>query len=258
MSLPHSASRTSSTNRASISLNRRLDHRLLGYAAAATAAGVGTMALVQPSHAEVVYTPTNQLIKLNTTLSLDLNNDGVTDFFIRNLYEVCVETSARKECSNFIDQSLQVTPAALNGVGAGPRWAPALPAGQKVGPGGRFAAVGTMEFCNTSLSRGPYSSGPWRNKKDRYLALAISIDGEMHYGWARLSVGMNKPCKVEAVLTGYAYETVAGKPILTGATSDNDKVAGEGHSNLTIGAMALGSAGLVAWRRDEEATQERM
>ncbi|HTC48419.1 MAG TPA: hypothetical protein VK722_13930 [Candidatus Aquilonibacter sp.] len=258
MSLPHSASRISRTNRSPISLNPRVDHRLLGYAAAATAAGVGTMALAQPSQAEVVYTPTNQVIKLNTTLSLDLNNDGVTDFFIRNLYEVCIETSGRKECSNFIDQSLQVTPVSPNGVGAGPRWAPPLPAGEKVGLGDRFAAVGSMEFCNTSVGRGPYSSGPWRNKKDRYLALEISIDGEMHYGWARLSVGISKPCKVEAVLTGYAYETVPGKPILTGATSDTDKAASENRSNFTIGALALGSAGLVAWRRDEEAAQVRM
>lgn len=255
MSLPHSASRTSRINRALILLNRRLDHRLLGYAAAATAAGVGTMALSQPSQAEVVYTPTNQQIKLGTTLSLDLNNDGVTDFFIRNLYAVCIETSARKECSNFIDQSLQVAPVSPNGVGAGPRWAPALPAGEKVGLGDRFAAVGSMEFCTTSRSSVPISGGPWRNKKDRYLALAISIDGEMHYGWARFSVGLSKPCKVEAVLTGYAYETVAGKPILTGATSDTNQAASESRSNFTIGALALGSAGLVAWQRDEEAAQ---
>ena len=185
MSQPVLPQRASRTSRLKSSLSSGIDGKLLSYAAAASAAGVGMLAIAQPAQAEVVYTPTNQLIKLNTTLSLDLNNDGITDFFIDNVYEVCTETGGRLECSGFTFQNLEVTPAALNGVGAGSGVAPALAAGQKVGPGDKFAAFGAMENCSTSVGRGPYSGGPWRNKKDRYLALSISIDGETH-----LTVGL--------------------------------------------------------------------
>ena len=102
MSLPQSPKRTSGRNRLPVSLSHILDQKLLGYVAAASAAGVGLVALAKPSQAEVVYTPTNQLIKPFATLDLDLNNDGVTDFVIQNVYAVCIETSERKECSSFI------------------------------------------------------------------------------------------------------------------------------------------------------------
>jgi hypothetical protein len=212
------------------------------------------VALAKPSQAEVVYTPTNQLIKPFATLDLDLNNDGVTDFVIQNVYAVCIETSERKECSSFINQVLRVQPTAENGVAAASHWTPPLPPNQKVGPEGKFNGLSAaMESCNTSLGRGPYSAGPWRFKKDRYLGLEISIDGQTHYGWARLSVSLNKkPCKIGAILTGYAYETVAGKPILTGATSDNTNASSEGRPNSTLGTLAIGSARLEASRPEDE------
>ncbi len=59
-------------------LSPKLDRRLLGYAAAASAAGVGMMVLAPSSLAEVVYTPANQTV--NGSLAIDLNNDGITDF----------------------------------------------------------------------------------------------------------------------------------------------------------------------------------
>jgi hypothetical protein len=69
-----------------------------------------------------------------------------------------------------------------------------------------------------------------------------------------LSVSINKkPCRVEAVLTGYAYETVAGKPIITGATSANEEASGQTLPNATLGALALGSTGVVARRQEESA-----
>src|ERR1700734_1331616 len=48
----------------------------------ALAAVVCLLALIQPSVAEIVYTPVNVKIGLNQTYDLDLNNDGVTDFTI--------------------------------------------------------------------------------------------------------------------------------------------------------------------------------
>lgn len=54
-----------------------------------------------------------------------------------------------------------------------------------------------------------------------YLGLMFQIDGETHYGWALLSVGVvpNK-AKPQVLVTpyGYAYETTPGVPINAGQT----------------------------------------
>jgi len=64
---------------------------------------------------------------------------------------------------------------------------------------------------------------------------------------------MRNECKMIAVLTGYAYETVPHKAITAGKTSGTDEVGSEKRPDATLGALALGSAGFVAWRREEDA-----
>jgi hypothetical protein len=259
MSLSKSPRRASRKNRFPISLSHRLDHKLLGYAAAASAAGVGMMALVQTSQAEVVYTPTQQTIKVRGTLAIDLNNDGVTDFTFYNAFSSCNSQPPSKfaggppECSEHSREFLSLRPNGLNGVVGGSRWQSALPAGKKVGLGDNFGAFGLMAYCGTLFGPPPFSSGPWRNVKNLYLGLAFSIDGQTHYGWARVTVTV-KPgtCKATVGLSGYAYETVPGKAIPTGKTLGTDEVSEAGRPEATLGALALGSAGLVAWRREEE------
>lgn len=89
--------------------------------------------------------------------------------------------------------------------------------------------------------------------RNRYLGLAFSIDGQTHYGWARVSViDAKRQCRQTVVLISYAYETEPGKPILTGKTSGTDEAEAAETPQATLGALALGSAGLVAWGRDEE------
>src|SRR5579863_6017093 len=70
--------------RDSVFLNPRLEKNVLAYAAAASAAGVGVLALAPPAAAKVVYTKANQLISPNNIFNLDLNHDGKTDFVIDN------------------------------------------------------------------------------------------------------------------------------------------------------------------------------
>jgi hypothetical protein len=87
-------------------------------------------------------------------------------------------------------------------------------------------------------SRGQrYYRGSWENGgkgvKARYLGLMFHIKGKIHYGWARLSF----PNPQGATLTGYAYETIAGKPIVTGRTT---MVEDDGVPALTLGGLALG------------------
>jgi hypothetical protein len=102
----------------------------------------------------------------------------------------------------------------------------------------------------------------------RYLGLKFIIKGKIHYGWARLHVHWHAP-HISATLTGYAYETIANKPIITGkptGTDDVEKYDPDSGAFLTdpipdtpqpasLGMLALGAEGVPLWRRKESALQ---
>src|ERR1022692_4014441 len=62
-------------------LKPTLDNHLMAYVAAASAAGVTTLALAQSAAAKIVYTPAN--IDVGSSYALDLNHDGIADFTLR-------------------------------------------------------------------------------------------------------------------------------------------------------------------------------
>jgi hypothetical protein len=94
------------------------------------------------------------------------------------------------------------------------------------------------------------------NVQNRYLGLKLIIDGSAHYGWARLSVTKFG----QAVLTGYAYETIPGKPILEGHTFGPEEADSFAPAELqdptpqpaNLGVLALGAPALAVWRREED------
>src|SRR5579864_3478767 len=62
-------------------LSESLHKQLSAYALAASAAGVGMLALAQPAEARVIYTPAHHKITIvHHHYKLDLNHDRVTDF----------------------------------------------------------------------------------------------------------------------------------------------------------------------------------
>jgi hypothetical protein len=92
--------------------------------------------------------------------------------------------------------------------------------------------------------------------------LKFKIKGKTHYGWARLTV-TDKNTVITATLTGYAYETIPNKPILTGKTRGLDDDYQPTPASLkthtskptTLGALALGAPGLAIWKREEPAAR---
>jgi hypothetical protein len=64
------------------------------------------------------------------------------------------------------------------------------------------------------------------------------------YGWVRIKMGTNFPIDNDFWLVDYAYAD-PGEPIRAGQTSSNDVVPIEG----SLGGLALGAAGLLAWRK---------
>ena len=106
---------------------------------------------------------------------------------------------------------------------------------------------------------GQSAHGNWVNVTNGYLGLQFQIDRKTHYGWARFSVKVLKTSlRIQAVLTGYAYEDVPNTPIIAGRTSGTD--AEEMPQSLNapaaeptmLGMLAMGSSGLSMWRRESE------
>jgi hypothetical protein len=58
-------------------LSHSVHKRLNSYALAASAAGVGALALAQPAEAKIIYTPAHKTLHNGEGFYLDLNHDGL-------------------------------------------------------------------------------------------------------------------------------------------------------------------------------------
>jgi hypothetical protein len=254
-------------------LSTSLQHRLGTYVLAAGAAGVSVLALTTPSEAEIVYTSANEIIGRNGSYKLDLNHDGIIDFIL-------VEHAASTGVGTF--QRLSVEAANGNGVNCivssfcistyiyAAAWEP----GTEIGVSPLYGWIhSSAPMAQEQLLRrggSVFYYWPWANISDRYLGLKFKINGQTHYGWARLTVkfhgGLPKNRTWEAHLTGYAYETIAGKSIIAGKTqgASNDNRDDENTSGASfrpglpelkhfaaLGTLALGASGIPLWRREE-------
>jgi hypothetical protein len=103
--------------------------------------------------------------------------------------------------------------------------------------------------------------GPWFNLNGRpaYLGIRFLINENTHFAWARVCVSHSADKDYKVTVTGYAYETIPGKPIIAGATKgpeDAEPTAALSSGipePVTLGALALGAPGLSIWRRRESA-----
>jgi hypothetical protein len=242
-------------------IGARLDKNLLAYTLAASAAGVGMLALAEPAEARIVATPVNIPIPVNGGIvQFDINHDGIPDFGLSvNFYQF-----ARNPPMGNFSSLVRVVPAqAENEV-----WdvfsdrnecAAAVHAGEPIGGARRFrAGPQIMLEAAGSYTRGRSSHCPWHGAHPPYLGLKFMIDGQVHYGWAQVMVAVRA-----TVLTGFAYETIPNKPIPAGATSDADEsnirasaaaFASPSAQPASLGMLAIGSSGLVAWRKRERRT----
>jgi hypothetical protein len=95
--------------------------------------------------------------------------------------------------------------------------------------------------------------------------LKFTIKGKTHFGWARLNLTFTSKHLIDAVLTGYAYETIPGKAIVAGQTKGPDdssiaptaSLAVPAREPATLGKLALGAPALSIWRREELAGAAR-
>jgi hypothetical protein len=236
----------SSGPRKTANLSQSVQQHLNMYALAASAAGVGMLALAQPVEARIVYTRTHHVIGADQSYKLDLNSDGsVTDFSIE-------ETSS---CGDWCGFNLAARAVAGNAVVGNNYHASALTPGANIGPKQPFSGLLMAHYTNGFGSH----SGQWGNVTNRYLGLRFRIEGKTHYGWARLNVSFHQ-FGIVATLTGYAYETIPNKSIIAGKTQGPDDSSVERPDATltmptpqpaTLGALTMGAPGLSIWRREE-------
>jgi len=222
--------RSSFVPRVPSNLSDSVHQRLNMYACTAAAAGVGVLALTVPAEARIIFTPVHRTIKTNQTLHLDLNHDRIGDFIISNRSFCTSDVCGRTLRALPVGSKNQVVGA--KGAG-GAFYAYALMRGVKIGPrqpfSGKLMAASGSEYG---------SVGPWFNVSDRYLGLKFVVRGKFHYGWARFSVIVGGQT-ITAALTGYAYETIANKPIRAGKRMSPGDVSAVDSGSL--GALALGA-----------------
>lgn len=84
-------------------LPESVHHQLNMYALAASAAGVGMLALTTPTEARIVYTPTHHVIAEGGHYRLDVNHDGITDFALQAQISPVL-----KRCSMRFNEQLRV------------------------------------------------------------------------------------------------------------------------------------------------------
>ncbi len=229
--MPHTHQSNPASNRQPSSLNDRLNKHLLAYMATASAAGVSIVAMTQSAEAKVVYTPAHRSIVSQT--HLDLNGDGIPDFTFHGPFYIC------GTCYYFDVLAPKPNKLMSN--------AQPLAAGVTVGPPGTNFRGGRDEmtqFCTCSGHSA--EGGPWIGIQNGYMGLQFNIKGTTHFGWARFTVTNQGAI----TLTGYAYETVALKPIVTGDTGSNNESVDQQGSAVApelpppgLGHLALGVIG---------------
>jgi len=232
-------------HRTEMQLSETVQRQLNMYALAATAAGVGMLALAQPAEAKIVYTKANQQITANTQFHLDLNQDGTTDFTLSGFYHLGSTNTNRSNTSGGVLLNVPVGNFVRgNATFRGAIYASDLPAGVKLQGKKKFKNLNGYDATMAISSYVSGGRGSWRNVTKRYLGFKFLINGNNHYGWARLNVSCAS-FHCNGLLTGYAYETVANKAIVTGKTKGPDVVVLQAG---TLGGLARGASGIRASR----------
>ena len=234
----------------------------LAAAAAICAIGLGSMAVAPIANAEIVYTPANRTVgnipNGASFLPIDLNNDGIVDLSISAYNFVSFSSGDHV----FHDLEALAKPGNLI-LATTHRLIAADVPGQIIGSvtaRARFEEDGVMATSRFNGGTGntfSSSKGLWLHAKNRFLGVKFLINGETHYGWARLNATAGF-----ATLTGYAYETIPDKPIPAGAfetappesgansSGDPGKDAGKNLSFVpaSLGVLARGAEGLAKAR----------
>lgn len=243
---------TKHKSRPCVRLVEEIDRRLMAYALAGGAAL--TLAAAKPAASEIVYTPTDVRVG-SGNVTFDLNQDGIPDFNIGQHSQRFLGSIGSWSTLQRVTLGGNVGASAIFSNGS----AAVLPSGATIGSGQKFRNVNTQRapmmsatrLVDTSGSSINFAQGNWKNAKERYLGLKFTINGQVHYGWARMTVRYINAKRIHAILLGYAYETNPGQSILAGQiTASAVNIEPERPTGVSLGGLALGANGLPLWRKE--------
>ena len=161
----------------------------------------------------IVYTDVNPNITITAiggTYYLDLNKDGNNDFSLQKI-------SGTNEFygGKFQYKTISLTP--LNNNYRSDADAHKMHIGDSIGSTNGWADNIILRTARrSSPPGGPWNDweylGDWSESSDGYAGLRIIIDGQIYYGWVRLSVNFFKGFTIK----DYAYNSTPNLPIKAG------------------------------------------
>ena len=163
--------------------------------------------------AEVVYTPVNVTISDSGSIKIDLNHDGIVDFVLRS-------HSRTTSCGvrDGLIGSTPMLPATGGGVVVS-----ALNFAVLLGSGVPLNATKTF-YNGKAIVTQFYICTIGTKDFAGYLGLEFQLNGHTHYGWAQVDISAYytyRGHEMRTTLIDFAYETVSGRAIKTGQTTES-------------------------------------
>ncbi|MBK8845917.1 MAG: T9SS type A sorting domain-containing protein [Bacteroidetes bacterium] len=184
----------------------------------------GAMMFSVSANAQIVYTdvnPDSTITCLSSpctkSYSLDLNNDGISDYNI-----LSIKNNGKCSPNNPLGYSkVYVSVSALNTntlvAVTNTTYPLAMNFNNVISSGLSLSASGYLRYTSSGCL-GYSLLGVWPNLVDRYLGLKLIVGANTYYGWARMQInsdGSTSSCTIK----DYAYNTIPNQPIRAGETS---------------------------------------
>lgn len=220
--------------------------RLASYTAAA---GLGAFSMGQTADAAIVHVDLGDGIAHNEAGSftdLDLDSNGTVDFVFgqATLSYSGVRMSVfgnplfAPEARLPLDELSQNYTNTENG---NPYYIRSFQSGDVIGPGAQQPLNGAYPNYTGIVST---NTSNFRNDSEpQYWGFGLNINGEIHYGWGRLTTFNDggSPAQYTAVLHEYAYQSEPDVAIVAGVVPEA--------SSLALLAAGFGGLGLAAKRK---------
>jgi len=110
---------------------------------------------------------------------------------------------------------------------------------------GQRISTGNFTQYTSGFLAGGYSE-QWGNRGTGFIGFRFNNGAGVQYGWARIK--MSGVPDYDFVLLDYAYAD-PGEPLRAGETSEDTLSDEQSPDQGSLGGLALGAAGLLAWRK---------